>query len=224
MALPRAATGAPHGRHRQSGRGDDPAGRARQAREESRRRRAAGEGRRAAAHRFVQGARLGHGGVDGEGAGHQTHGDAHQRQRGRGACRLCQPRGNQNHRVLPGRHAGGERQRNRAAGRDGLPRQRAHRRLRQDRRGGQGEGRLVRHVDAEGGVPHRGQEDDGAGTGRATRLGRSRRYSLSDRRRHRADRHVEGVRRTGGDRFHREQAPAHGCRAGDGLRPDGARL
>ena len=32
--------------------------------------------------------------------------------------------------------------------------------------------RLVRHLDAEGAVPDRGQEDDGAGAGRAVRLGR----------------------------------------------------
>ena len=36
---------------------------------------------------------------------------------------------------------------------------------------GQGEGRLVRHLDAEGAVPDRGQEDDGARARRAARLG-----------------------------------------------------
>ena len=44
---------------------------------------------------------------------------------------------------------------------------------------------------------------------------------LSDRRRHRADRHVEGFRRTGGDRLHRKKAPAHGRGAGGRLRADG---
>ena len=39
---------------------------------------------------------------------------------------------------------------------------------------GKAEGRLVRHLDAEGAVPHRGQEDDGPGARRAARLGRAR--------------------------------------------------
>ena len=45
---------------------------------------------------------------------------------------------------------------------------------------------------------------------------------LSDRRRHRPDRHVEGVRRARGDRLHRRQAAADGGGAGGGLRPDRA--
>ena len=53
---------------------------------------------------------------------------------------------------------------------------------------------------------------------------RAGRHFLSDRRRHRPDRHVEGVRRTGSDRVHRQQAPAHGRGAGGRLRADGARL
>ena len=77
-------------------------------------------------------------------------------------------------------------QRDRAAGRHRLSRQRPDRRLRQDRRAGQGEGRLVRHFDAEGAVPDRGQEDHGARTRRAARLGAAGRHPLSDRRRHRA--------------------------------------
>ncbi len=105
-----------------------------------------------------------------------------------------------------------------------LPRQRPDRRLRQDRRRGQGQGRLVRHLDAEGAVPDRGQEDDGARARRAARLGGARRDPLSDRRRHRPDRHVEGVRRARGDRLHRQEAPAHGGGAGRRLRADGARL
>ena len=43
---------------------------------------------------------------------------------------------------------------------------------------------------------------------------------LPDRRRHRADRHVEGVRRTGGDRLHRRRAAAHGRGPGRRLRAD----
>ena len=47
---------------------------------------------------------------------------------------------------------------------------------------------------------------------------------LSDRRRHRADRHVEGVRGARSDRLHRQETPAHGGSAGGGLRADRARL
>ena len=56
------------------------------------------------------------------------------------------------------------------AGRARLSRQRPDQRLRRDRRRGREGGRLVRPVDAEGAVPDRGQEDDGAGAGRAARL------------------------------------------------------
>lgn len=89
---------------------------------------------------------------------------------------------------------------------------------------GESKGRLVRHLDLEGALPHRRQEDDGAGACGAARLGRARRDLLSDRRRHRPDRHVEGVRRAGEDRLHRLEASAHGRGAGFGLRTDGARL
>ena len=128
----------------------------------------------------------------------------------------------QDHDLLPGRYAGGECQRDRAAGRDRLSRQRTDRRLRQDRRRGQGQGRLVRHLDAEGAVPDRGQEDDGAGARRAARLGRARCDLLSDRRRHRPDRHVEGVCRARSHRLHRHEAAAHDRGAGGRLRADGA--
>ena len=53
---------------------------------------------------------------------------------------------------------------------------------------------------------------------------RAGRDLLSDRRRHRPDRHVEGVCRTGGDRLHRQEAPAHDRRAGGRLRADGEGL
>ena len=130
----------------------------------------------------------------------------------------------QDHDLLSRRYAGGECQRDRTAGRDRLSRQRADRRLRQDRRGRQGQGRLVRYLDAEGALSDRRQEDDGAGTCRATRLGRAGRDLLSDRRRHRPDRHVEGVRRTRGHRLHRQQATTNGGGAGCGLCADGARI
>ena len=147
--------------------------------DEARRRRNPGEGRRPPADRLVQGARPGHGGVDGEGARHQAHGDADQRQCRRGARRLRDARRHQDDDLLSGGHAGSERQRNRAAGRDRLSRQRPDRRLRQDRRRGQGQGRLVRHLDLEGAVPDRRQEDDGPRARRATRLaGAGRRSSI----------------------------------------------
>ena len=69
-----------------------------------------------------------------------------------------------------------------------------------------------------------GKKTMGTRACRAARLDRARRDLLSDRRRHRPDRHVEGLRRTGGDRLHRQQAPAHGRGAGRRLRADGARL
>ncbi len=76
----------------------------------------------------------------------------------------------QDHDLLSRGHAGSECQRDRAARRDGLPRQRPDRRLRQDRRRGQSQGRLVRCLDAQGAVPDRRQEDDGLGARRAARL------------------------------------------------------
>ena len=63
---------------------------------------------------------------------------------------------------------------------------------------GEGKSRgLVRRLHAQGAVPHRGQEDDGPRAGRPARLDAARRHLLSHRRRHRPDRHVEGVRRAG---------------------------
>ena len=53
---------------------------------------------------------------------------------------------------------------------------------------------------------------------------RSRRHPLSDRRRHRPDRHVEGVRRARGDRLHRRKRPRMVAVQACGLRPDGARV
>ena len=58
----------------------------------------------------------------------------------------------------------------------------------------------------------------------AARLGRARRDLLSDRRRHRPDRDVEGVCRTRSHRLHRIEAAAHDRGAGVGLRADGAGL
>ena len=84
---------------------------------QARRRRNPGEGRRPPADRLVQGARPGDGGVDGQSARHQAHGDADQRQcrrRARGLRLACR---HQDHDLLSGRHAGGECQRDRAAGR-----------------------------------------------------------------------------------------------------------
>ena len=85
LALPRDAAGAQSHRHRQPRRSDDAADPAAEAGEENRRRRDHRQGRGPAADRLVQGARPGDGGVDGQGARHQAHGDADQRQCRRGA-------------------------------------------------------------------------------------------------------------------------------------------
>ena len=55
--------------------------------------------------------------------------------------------------------------------------------------------RQLRRLDAQGAVPDRGQEDDGVRAVGAVRRRAARRDRLSDRRRHRPRRHVEGVRR-----------------------------
>ncbi len=65
---------------------------------------------------------------------------------------------------------------------------------------------LVRRLDAPRAVPRRRQEDDGLRAGRAARLDAARLDHLSDRRRHRPDRHVEGVRRDGSHRLARRRA------------------
>ena len=103
LALSRAAAGAARRRHRQPRRGGHPDRRDAQARQDAGGGGDPGEGRRPAADRLVQGARAGDGGVDGEGARRRPHGDADQRQCGRGACRLCQPRRHQDHGLLPAR-------------------------------------------------------------------------------------------------------------------------
>ncbi len=85
VALPRDAAGAKGCRHRQPRRSHDAADPPAEACEETRRRRDHRQGRGTAADRLVQGARPRHGGVDGQGARHQAHGDADQRQCRRGA-------------------------------------------------------------------------------------------------------------------------------------------
>ena len=85
--------------------------------------------------------------------------------------------------------------------------------------------RLVRRLDAEGAVPHRGQEDDGLRARRAARLAVPRLDHLSDRRRHRHGRHVEGVRGDGADRLEGAGTPAEdGLGAGRALRADRPRV
>ncbi len=105
--------GAAQGRHRQPRRGDDAGFAAAESGGQNGRRRTSGEGRRPAADRLVQGARPGHGGVDGESARHQAHGDADQRQCRRGAGGLRQPCRHQDHDLLSRGHAGSECQRDR---------------------------------------------------------------------------------------------------------------
>ena len=80
--------------------------------------------------------------------------------------------------------------------------------------------RLVRRLDAEGAVSHRRQEDDGLRARRADGLALARLDRLSDRRRHRHGRHVEGVRRA---RAHRLDAAGAGGRGWCRCRPRAAR-
>ena len=69
-----------------------------------------------------------------------------------------------------------------------------------------------------------GKKTMGLELGRATRLDRAGRDLLSDRRRYRSYRHVEGLRRIGSDRLYRIKTPAHGRGAGGRLRADGESL
>ena len=96
---------------------------------------------------------------------------------------------------------------------------RADHRRRPHGRGDRAAARLVRRLDAQGAVPPRRQEDDGLRAGRAARLAAARRDHLPDRRRHRARRHVEGLRGARGARLDSRRAPApHGGGAGRRLR------
>ena len=91
------------------------------------------------------------------------------------------------------RHPFGQPVGSRPGRRANLPGERADQRLRGHRSGRDREGRLVRSFDAQGALPDRRQEDHGARTGRTVRLEPARRDRVPRRRRHRPDRHVEGV-------------------------------
>ena len=82
------------------------------------------------------------------------------------------------------------------------------------------DGRLVRGVDAQGALPDRGQEDDGARDRRAARLADARRDPLPDRRRGRSDRHPQGARRGSRAGLGRGRPAAAGLRPGDRVRAD----
>src|SRR5207248_7174602 len=105
--------------------------------------------------------------------------------------------------------------------RGSAPRRRHHRGRRQVAEGERTEGRL-RRLDAQGALPHRGQEDDGV---RALRAARriARRDRVSDRRRHRSGRDVEGVRRNAIDGLDPQEAAAH-LRPGRRMRARGEGL
>ena len=87
---------------------------------------------------------------------------------------------------------------------------------------GAADGTLVRLLDAEGALSPRRQEGHGARACRAIGLAIARRDLLPDRRRNRPDRHVEGLRRAGGDRTDRARAAADVRGPGGGLRADRA--
>ena len=126
--------------------------------------------------------------------------------------------------ICPAETPRDQRHRDRRLRRARLCRRRPDRRMRRAGRQGRGAGPVVRLLDPEGALPHRGQEGDGLRAGRAARLGAARRDLLPDRRRHRPDRHVEGVRRTGGGRADRLEAAAHVRGPGRRLRADRPRV
>ena len=103
-------------------------------------------------------------------------------------------------------------------GAGGLEGQWPDQRLRTHCRRGQGSGRLVRRLDVEGALPYRRQEDHGSGAGRTDGLAPARCDLLSDRWRHRFDRHVEGLPRIEDNGMDRWAAAAHDRGAGRGLR------
>src|SRR5207237_710561 len=70
----------------------------------------------------------------------------------------------------------------------------------------------------------RGQADARLRVGRTARLGAAGLGRLPDGRRHGPHRHVEGLRRDGGARTRRREAPAHGDGSSTGLRAGRARL
>ena len=131
MEMARASARAQGAGHRQPRRGCDAADFAAEARQETRRRRDHREGRRPPADRLVQGARPRDGGVDGEGARRQAHGDADQRQRRRRDGRLRQPLRHQDDDLLSGGYARDQPLGDRARRRERLSRERPDRRLRQ---------------------------------------------------------------------------------------------
>ena len=109
-------------------------------------------------------------------------------------------------RLHAGRHADGESKRSRAVRREvtlvnGLINDCGRIVAREEKR------RLVRSLDVQGAVPGRRQKDDGLGDRRAVRLAISGRDYLSHWRRHRPDRHVESLRRAGGNGLDRQARP-----------------
>ena len=173
---------------------------------------------RAEPHQFVQGAwHLGRGhSREGSGRDHDCAADGRQRRRGRRGVRGGGGPGLRDRHAR--RHASRHRPRIQGVRRRRPADRRADLRLRRVHRRRGAEARVVRDLDAERAVSHRGQEDDGLRAvggdgGRAARRDR-----VSHRRRRRADRHVEGVRGTGGDGPHRQPAAADDRGAGRGLR------
>ena len=222
VALPRAAARLRGRARRHPRRGDDPAAPGSPPRSRARPATTAGQGRRPAADRLLQGARRRRRRLPRQGAGRDPARHADQRQRGRGLVDVRRPgRPARHHRDAAGRahdHPGGDRRHRRrpAAGRRADLRRRPA-----DRRGGAGQrGRLVRGVDAQGALPDRGQEDDGAGDRRAAGVADARRDPLPDRRRGRSDRHPQGARRGPRAGLGRGRPAAARVRPGDRLRAD----
>ena len=150
-----------------------------------------------------------------------AHGGQRRQRRG-GVCRSGGARVRSVH---PERRQAALRRRMPAIRRQRDARRRPHHRRRPPRRGNRQAARLVRRVDAEGAVSHRGQEDHGLRACRADRLALARLDHLSDRRRHRHGRHVESLRRARTNRLDDQPAPAaDGFGSGRKLRADRARV
>ena len=83
-----------------------------------------------------------------------------------------------------------------------------------------GKRRMVRRQHHQRALPRRRQEDHGLRSRRATGLANAARHHLSDRRRRRPARHVEGFRRNGSAGLDRLRAPKDDHRASRRLRAD----
>ena len=195
LALPRAAPARGSGRRRLARRAEHAGARRGPSRRKARDHPLADKGRRSPADRYVQGARRRRRRDARGGAGRQGARAAERRERGRGLGGVRRPRRHPRHRGHARRNAAGHRPRSVRLRRRGVSGAWIDRRRRRGGARGLRAARLVRRFDASRAVPYRGQEDDGIRAGGAAGVAPPRRDRVSDGRRRRAHRHVEGVRR-----------------------------